>query len=570
MTAVATRSALGRLSRPLRGRAIAAWLALGLGAVALLLGIAAWTVRLEWIVAPSWVLIAWAVALVLVAGMAWLGWRTHRGLSAAGVADRLERAGEWRRGTLTALLDASAPGTSETLFSAADRAQAADLERRGSDATASIAAPLRRVLLAGGAVLLLGAMAFGSAGPVRGTAAALWHPLRAWKATVAPVSIRVDEGQVDRGDSVAFRVEAFGRKVATLWTRAPGESWRPRGVRLDSLGRAVVVTGPLESDIYARVTSGSRGSDTVFVQVRLPVFLGSLTVTAHYPRYLRLESEPVPTTGDTLLLPAGTTLETRGEATAPLARALWKSSTREETLEIRKAGFSGSFVPTTSGGYELLMETVSGAPIAGDTVRLPIRIVRDSAPHVEVPLPGVDTVAPLSLQVPLVVDVRDDYGITGVAVESRRISRLGTVDSARREVLPLADAHQDRAILTYTLDLNRRGLLPGDTLRYFAIATDNTPGRQAGRSREYVIRLPTMSEVRAAQRSASDDIGNRLDSAAAESRRLERQTEDLARERPRSDGTVAENGEPLSYEQAKRAEGVAKSQDQLLRQAEEL
>ncbi len=105
------------------------------------------------------------------------------------MADRLERAGAWRRGTLTALLDSSATGTSETLFGAADRAQAADLERRGGDATASIAASLRRVLLAGGAVLLLGAMAFGSAGPVRGTAAALWHPLRAWKATVAPVSI---------------------------------------------------------------------------------------------------------------------------------------------------------------------------------------------------------------------------------------------------------------------------------------------------------------------------------------------------------------------------------------------
>jgi hypothetical protein len=166
--------------------------------------------------------------------------------------------------------------------------------------------------------------------------------------------------------------------------------------------------------------------------------------------------------------------------------------------------------------------------------------------------------------------VRDDYGITSVAVESRRISRLGTVDSARREPLPMPDAQQDRAILTYTLDLNRRGLLPGDTLRYYAIATDNTPRRQAGRSREYVLRLPTMSEVRAAQRSVSDDIVSRLDSAAAESRRLERQTEDLARERPRTEAAGRESSEALSYEQAKRAEGVAKSQDQLLRQAEEL
>ena len=55
---------------------------------------------------------------------------------------------------------------------------------------------------------------------------------------------------VDRGDSVAFRLEALGRRTATLWLRAPGEAWHPVGVRLDSLGRAVVSSGPLTSDVY--------------------------------------------------------------------------------------------------------------------------------------------------------------------------------------------------------------------------------------------------------------------------------------------------------------------------------
>ena len=37
--------------------------------------------------------------------------------------------------------------------------------------------------------------------------------------------------------------------------------------------------------------------------------------------------------------------------------------------------------------------------------------------------------APISLLVPLVLDVRDDHGLTSVTLESRRISRLGVVDS---------------------------------------------------------------------------------------------------------------------------------------------
>jgi hypothetical protein len=331
------------------------------------------------------------------------------------------------------------------------------------------------------------------------------------------------------------------------------------------------MTGALQSDLFARLTSGSRASDTVLIRVRLPVFLGTLSVTAHYPAYLGLEAEPVPTGGDTLLLPAGTRLETRGEATAPLATAAWAAGDQRAALAVTGGRFAGSFVPQASGEYRLALATAGGAPLTSDTVRLPIRLVADSAPQVDVPVPGADTLAPVSLLVPLVVDARDDHGISSVTIESRRVSRLGVVDSARRDSVTVPVGDPDRAILTHTLDLTRRGLLPGDTLRYFARATDNTPQRQAGRSREYVLRLPTMSEVRAAQRQASDAVAGRLDSLSAASRQLERQTDDLARERPRpAEGQGEKAGESLSFEEAKKAESIAQSQQELMRQAEAL
>jgi hypothetical protein len=571
MTAPATGQALARLATPLRTRSWLGWGTLGLGLCGLLLGLAAWSARLGLLDAPYWVLIAWGIALAALAVVAYFAWKAQAELSSLRVAGRLEELGAWRYGTLTALLGAIAPGTSEALFQVADRAQAADLERRGLTAVAPLARAVRTITLAGAGVLALGLMAFASAGPVRGAAAALWHPARAWAATIAPLRIRPSRGVVDRGDSVAFEIEAFGRRAATLWLRAPGDPWRPRGVRLDSTGRASINTGPLQSDLFARITSGSRASDTVLVRVRLPVFLGSVSVTAHYPPYLGLEAEPVPTSGDTLLLPAGTRIETRGEATAPLARAAWSAGGRLAPLDVEDGRFAGSFVPSRSGEYRLRLATRSGAPLAGDTVRLPIRIVADSAPRIDVPVPGADTLAPVSLQVPLVLDVRDDHEITEVALSSRRISYLGITDSARREAVPLPAEKPDRAILTYTLDLNRRGLLPGDTVRYFAVATDNTPQRQTGRSREFVLRLPTMSEVRAAERLASATVASQLDSAAAASKRLERQTGDLAQERPRPvEGAGDKNPESLTFEEAKRAEGVAQSQQELMKQAERL
>jgi hypothetical protein len=571
MTATATQGALGRLGRPLRARNGAGWVALALGVAGLLLGGWAWTVRLGWFEAPYWVLAAWATVLLGLAVVLSLAWGAQRRLSTLRLARRLEESGAWRRGTLTSLLDSAASGTSGALLDLADRVQAEEVADRGPLAVRSIARPVRMIALAGCACLIAGAAAFTSAGPVRGPASALWHPDRAWAATVAPVTLRADSARVARGKTVDLHLEAMGRRVATLWLRAPGEAWRPKGVRLDSLGRATITTESLQSDLYARLTSGSRSSDTVVVRVRLPVFLGSLNVIARYPAYLGLESEPVPTSGDTLVLPAGTRLETRGEATARLASAAWALGETAESLDVSAGRFSGAITPGRSGVYRLALVTASGVPIAGDSVRLPIRIVPDNAPTVEIPVPGVDTLAPLTLLVPLIIDARDDHSVGSVTLQSRRISRLGLVDSLRRESVPVPAERPDRTILTFTLDLNRRGLLPGDTVRYFATATDNAPRAHLGRSREFVLRLPTMSEVRSAQRRASESVSEQLDSIMSATQKVERQTSDLAQERARpTGGAGGRDNEALPYQEAQRAEAVAKSTEDLFRQTEAL
>ena len=172
---------------------------------ALLLGAAAWIVGLGWLDAPYWVLVAWGAVLAVCAAAAWLASSASARLSAGGVAGSLEDLGAWRRGALTALLDRSAAGTSAALLDLADRSQADDVVRRGVTAAEPLARPIRVLGLAGLGALVVGLAAFGSAGPVHGPAAALWHPRRAWDATVAPVRIRAEREVVDRGDSTAPR-----------------------------------------------------------------------------------------------------------------------------------------------------------------------------------------------------------------------------------------------------------------------------------------------------------------------------------------------------------------------------
>ncbi|HEY4649098.1 MAG TPA: hypothetical protein VIG95_08310, partial [Gemmatimonadales bacterium] len=78
MIAPVTEGALRRIGRPLQGRSQAAWCSLAVGVVALLLGGAAWLVRLGWLTVPYWVLATWAVAVVAALLLSYAGWHNQR------------------------------------------------------------------------------------------------------------------------------------------------------------------------------------------------------------------------------------------------------------------------------------------------------------------------------------------------------------------------------------------------------------------------------------------------------------------------------------------------------------
>ncbi|HET7109531.1 MAG TPA: hypothetical protein VFI41_01555, partial [Gemmatimonadales bacterium] len=505
-----THGALGRLASPLRRRSQLGSLALASGCALLALGSAAWLARAGLLRAPLWIPLAWLIVAALAAvGVIWVRQGARR-LSERATAEWLEHHAGWRRGALSAQLEAGTAGTSAALRELADTQAAEQVTREGDAALQPIAQPIRRRALAGLAVAVAGSLLLISARPWRAPATRVWHPASALIDAAKPVRLSASTLSVPRGDSVMLRIEAPGRASAVLYTRSPGDTWATQIVSLDQDGRASRRVGPLAADLFARASSGGRGSDTVHVTVQLPAFLGSLSVTARYPRYLGLADEPLPVSGDTVLLPAGTRLSTRGQATAVLSRAAWQGERQLAALDVNGREFSGEFTPRATGAYTLALAVKGGAPLGGDTIRLPLRIVADSAPVVAVPVPGADTVAPLSMRLPLVVEARDDHGLTAVRV---RIRRGGT---ERLDTVPMGGA-PDHAILAHELDLQRAGAEPGDTVVYQLIATDNAPVRQVGRSREYRVRIPTRAELREAQREAAAAMGSSLDSLARKS-----------------------------------------------------
>jgi len=567
-----TAARLGRLGLPHARARAAALLLAGAGLAG---AIAALGVRL----APSVVGVvgAWLVIVGVAAAVLWVARRGRRDTSPRELGRLAEREIGGRAGSVVGVLaPPPAGGVSVELLALADARAAQAVDRAAPAIRRILARGTRRGVLAGFGAVAAGAALFMASAPTAGRAAAFWHPLRTLAEARAPVRLSVDRVTVRRGDSITVTVEAPAASRATLWTRGPGEPWRAASLPLDSTGRAIRRLGPIEADLFLRASSGGRRSVERRVKVAVPAFVAALELTAHYPAYLARTDEPLLAGLDTILVPEGTVILTSGAASVPLAAVAWqgKGGSGVSRLAVTGQRFSGRLPVAVSGTWRLDVATADGSPLEGEAPQLALRVVPDSAPVVTVPVPGRDTTLPLSLRQPLVIDVRDDHGLSRLQVTSWRVSRTGKVGEAVRESLDVTGLG-DRAIVQGELDVARRGLLPGDTLRLRAEAWDNAPAPHVGRSAEIALRLPSLEELRAALRTATQGLVEAADSIADSQRDLGERTGDLAQQRSRDETTGARRppgaqSGSLPFQATERALAVAREQEALEQRVQEL
>src|SRR6266849_4740460 len=572
MTETARR--LRRLGAPhARARALAVVLG-GLGAA-----LAAAALGLALSPAVSGVALAWALIMASAGAATWVVLRTRREADAPALGRMIEGAAGGRAGSIVGVVGPTAgkgAGSSAALLLAADTRAAAVVSFAAPGVSSALRRTTLRRMAAGAGAAITGVLLFLAGSPASGRAAGFWHPVRTWRDAHAPVRLAVDQRTVRRGGSVTATITVPGAVRVTLWIRGPGEPWNPMLLSLDTDGHVVQHLGPIESDLYLRASSGGRRSAEVKIDVALPAFLADLGLTARFPAYLGRADEPLLVGPDVIPLPAGTTVLTNGTASVPLASAAWTLESRLEQLRVAGTRIDGRFTPSASGTWRLRALSADGSALEGVAPELHLLIVPDSAPVVTLPVPARDTTLPISLHQQLVVDVRDDHGITRLSVVSWRVSRTGRIGEAVRESLDVSGVG-DRAIVQARLDAEHRGLLPGDTLRFYVEALDNAPTPHVGRSPEIALRLPSMEELRAEARAAARSAANAADSVSAAQRELSDRTRDLAEERSRdSDGRVSARpgSNPqqgaMSFQSTQRAEEIARDQAAISQRVQEL
>src|SRR5439155_1575291 len=111
--------------------------------------------------------------------------------------------------------------------------------------------------------------------------------------------------------------------------------------------------------------------------------------------------------------------------------------------------------------------------------------------------------------------------------------------------------------------------------RLRAEAWDNAPAPHVGRSAEIALRLPSLEELRAALRTATQGLVEAADSIADSQRDLGERTGDLAQQRSRDETTGARRppgaqSGSLPFQATERAQAVAREQEALEQRVQEL
>lgn len=348
--------------------------------------------------------------------------------------------------------------------------------------------------------------------------------------TLPPIQVLPGDAEVRRGSPLMVTVRAPGRAEATLRWQGAGDIARTETKVTDGVESVFHFQSVSVAIEYSATAPDGAQSPRFRITPVDPLLLSYVTVELTFPPHTGRAPEEYRGETPPLVIPAGTRLRLEGQATRPPTEARLE---REEDglrvpLEAVGLGFSGDWIPINGGRYHWRFLDSDGGAAEVVPAPLDVTVVPDSAPAVRFVFPGADTVLPMNLRQPLVIEVRDDYGVGALELVSYRVTAMG---ERRPPVVQRTELGGSRAVLARPLmDLNSWGLLPGDTVRYFARALDNASTPVSTATREYALRMPGSAELRREAQRGLEEVMDRLQQLLDRADRAAEQTFDLERE----------------------------------------
>lgn len=347
------------------------------------------------------------------------------------------------------------------------------------------------------------------------------------------------------GASQLIEVRASGHQPKEIFLTAKpvGGSAVPITLPLAPRGDGTFVTRlenirePLE--LTAHKADGSTRSHRRMLDVVLTPQIGTSVVRIEPPAYTGLPTREIPYRFTALQVLEGTRVVFRVASNRPLGMgSLMFECEEEETTSTPLAPLAegppgtavAAFDAMKSGRFTFTIVDVEGNA-ASETPTASLTITRDLAPAIAITVPEQDAMIVEGLEMPVIVDATDDYGLRSVRLHIGLNDKFQLVEPSTFE-----DPDTRRHRLNHPLDLAKLGARAGDRIVLFAEAVDTRPEPQLTRSTTRRMIVITEDQYNDHLREQADvamiagkyeDLLDRFERQVAEQRRIEEKLAEL-------------------------------------------
>ena len=389
-------------------------------------------------------------------------------------------------------------------------------------------------------------------------------------ASTLPIQFSVEPGNLEvvRGENVPIVIRTSGKPVKTieLLTRGEGQkdfdkqilSHNPNGTFQTTINNIKNTT-----EYYAGVDEITSEKFKISVLDRPLVRTFQLTVTP--PAYTRIPQKQMDeNTGDINVYP-GTQIDTRLLTSKEISSAeiLFSDST---TLPFSVDAMEGkaSFVAKNNRSYHFVLTDNSGLHNS-DPIEYTIRMIPDEFPTIEIVEPGKSVDLNESMNIPLLISIKDDFGFSKLRL-AYRLAQSKFVQATEEFTyidLPFAKASRTSADVPYQWDLARLNLVPEDVVTYYVevFDNDNISGPKSSKSEMYIARFPSLEEVFSDVSQTHQESLESMQSVAKETQQLAKDMEQLQRDLKKPNQN--------DWQNQKKAEDMVKRYDAMKQQLEE-
>ncbi|MHC4083779.1 MAG: coiled-coil domain-containing protein [Planctomycetota bacterium] len=193
-----------------------------------------------------------------------------------------------------------------------------------------------------------------------------------------------------------------------------------------------------------------------------------------------------------------------------------------------------TFPLVEDGEFSVVVTDIEGNTSA-DKFAGKIRLIADNKPYVSIVSPGMNSLAIPTAIIPIVIEAQDDLGIQNVSI----FRNHNESEDARRMLFDANEA-EGYVRVAETFDLGDLGLRPGDTIDYYATATDSLPrAPQTAASESFTLQIISEEEYARFMQSQMtakdlrlkyDNIFAKIDELLRAQQQLQRETSDFKKQ----------------------------------------